>query len=72
MRDSNGPIYVRPVFEHAAWIHFEVIGLCFVLALVARPKLLVPLSVIDLFGDETRVQSRVTRAAFEELCSDKA
>jgi hypothetical protein len=72
MRDSNGPIYVRSAFEHAAWIHFEVIGLCFTLALAARPKLPVPPSVIDLFGDETRVQSRVTRAAFEELCTAEA
>ena len=72
MRGSNGPIYVRSVFEHAAWIHFEVIGLCFVLALVARRKLVVPPSVIELFGDETRVQSRVTRAAFAELCSAEA
>jgi hypothetical protein len=71
MRDSNGPIYVRSAFEHAAWIHFEVIGLCFVLALIARPKLVALPSVIDLFGDETRVQSRVTRAAFEQLCSAK-
>jgi hypothetical protein len=43
-----------------------------VLALADRPKLLVPPSVIDLFGDETRVQSRVTRAAFEELCTAEA
>jgi hypothetical protein len=35
-------------------------------------KLLVPPSVIDLFGDETRVRSRITRAAFEELCSAEA
>ena len=28
--------------------------------------LLVTLSVIDLFGDEARAQSKITRAAFEE------
>ena len=67
MRDSNGPIYVRLAFEHTAWIHSEVIGLCFVLLLIAQPKLPVPNSIIELFGDETRLKSRVTRAAFEEL-----
>jgi hypothetical protein len=62
MRDSNGPIYVRSAFEHAAWIHFEVIALCFVLVLIARPKLDVPPPVIGLFNDGARVQSRVTHA----------
>ncbi len=67
MRESNGPIYVRSVFEHVAWIHFEAIGLCFVLLLIARPKLAMPPAVVDLFGDVTRLQSKVTRAAFEAL-----
>jgi hypothetical protein len=67
MRESNGPIYVRSVFEHVAWTHFEAMGLCFVLLLIARPKLAMPRAVTDLFGDATRLRSRVTRAAFEAL-----
>jgi hypothetical protein len=67
MRGSHGPIYVRSALEHAAWIHFEVIGLCFVLVIVARPKLAVAPCVSDLFADVCRVKSKVTRAAFEEL-----
>lgn len=68
MRRSNGPIYVRSAFEHVAWIQTEIIGFCFVLLLLARPKLKVPLEFKELFEDPTSVRSRVTRAAFEELC----
>lgn len=71
LRDSNGPIYVRSAFEHTAWIHSEVMGLSFVLVLIAQPKLAVPRSIIELFGDEDRLQSRVTRAAFEEMCAPR-
>jgi len=53
-------------------IHSEVIGLCFVLVLIAQPKLPVPRRIVALFGDETRLQSRVTRAAFEILCGSDA
>lgn len=69
MRDSNGPIYVRSALEHAVWIQFEVIARSFVLVLISRPKLALPPAIVDLFGDEARVKSRVTRAAFEELRS---
>lgn len=67
MRDSNGPIYVSSAFEHVSWIHFEVIGLCFVLVLIARPRLAIPQAVVQLFDDVTRLKSRVTRAALETL-----
>jgi hypothetical protein len=66
-RKSNGPIYVRSAFNHVAWVHFETIGLCFLLVLLARPRMRLPPSVIDLFADVKRVKSRVTRAAFESL-----
>lgn len=69
MRDSNGPIYVRSAFEHVSWIHFEVIGLCFLLVLIARPKLVIPQAVIKLFDDRMRLKSRVSRAAFQALRS---
>jgi hypothetical protein len=67
LRKSNGPIYVRSVFNHVAWMHFETIGLCFVLVLLARPGRTIPPAVPDLFRDVARVKSRVTRAAFESL-----
>jgi hypothetical protein len=38
MRESNGPIYVKSAFNHVAWTQFEVMGLCLVLLLIARPK----------------------------------
>lgn len=67
MRQSNGPIYVRSAFEHAAWIQFEMFGLAFVLLLIARPGSQMPPTVVDLFADANKVKSRVTRAAFEFL-----
>ena len=67
LRGSNGPIYVRSAFRHVAWMHFETIGLCYVLVLLARPAATIPRAVIDLFDDVARVKSRVTRAAFESL-----
>ncbi len=67
MRSSNGPIYVQSAFDHVSWIQFEIIGLCFVLLLLARPKSVIPRPALELFSDVTRVRSRVTRAAFEVL-----
>jgi len=67
MRESNGPIYVRSAFNHVAWVHFETIGLCFVLVLLARPKMRLPKTALDLLNDPARVKSRVTRTAFEYL-----
>jgi len=67
MRNSNGPIYVRKAFNHVSWLYFESLGLCFVLVLLARPKLKLPPPVLDLFSDTNRIRSRVTRAAFEFL-----
>lgn len=67
MRQSNGPIYVRSVFNHVAWTQFETLGLCLVLVLLARPKLKLPKSAVDLLNDPARVKSRVTRAAFGYL-----
>ena len=67
MRASNGPIYVTSAFEHVSWIQFEVIGLCYVLALIARPKLVIPEAVVKLFDNVTQLKSRVSRAAFEAL-----
>ncbi|MGA3317565.1 MAG: hypothetical protein ABSC64_14130 [Candidatus Korobacteraceae bacterium] len=67
MRRSNGPIYVRSAFNHAAWVQFETLGLCFVLILLTRPEACLPPAAVDLFGDVKRVKSRVTRAAFEFL-----
>jgi len=69
MRQSNGPIYVRSVFKHVAWTQFETLGLCFVLVLLARPKLRLPKSAVDLLNDPARVKSRVTRSAFCYLSS---
>jgi hypothetical protein len=65
LRESNGPIYVRSVFDHVAWMQFETIGVCFVMMLLARPKQRLPEPAIELFHDVKRVKSRVTRAAFE-------
>jgi hypothetical protein len=67
LRKSNGPVYVRSAFNHVAWVHFETIGLCFLLVLLARPGTRVPPAVVDLFADVKRVKSRVTRAAFQSL-----
>lgn len=69
LRQSNGPIYVGSVFKHVAWLQFETIGFCFVLAKLARPKLSLPKAALDLLDDPERVKSRVTRAAFQFLCS---
>jgi hypothetical protein len=67
MRKSNGPIYVRSAFRHAAWIQFETFALCYVLTLLARPNLSAPAPIIELFADPRRAKSRVTRAAFQIL-----
>jgi hypothetical protein len=67
MWESNGPIYVPAAFRHVAWIHFETIALAFVLGLLAKPKMEVPTTVVQLMADKKRVRSRVTRAAFEYL-----
>jgi hypothetical protein len=67
MRESNGPIYVKSAFNHVAWMQFEVMGLCLVLLLIARPKQHLPAPAIGLLEDVKRVKSRVTRAAFEFL-----
>jgi hypothetical protein len=72
MRRSNGPIYIRSVFKHVAWTQFETLGLCFVLVLLARPKLRLPKSAVDLLNDPARVKSRVTRSAFCYLSSRAA
>lgn len=69
MRQSNGPIYVRSAFKHVAWTQFEALGLCFVLVLLARPKLRLPKSAVDLLNDPARVKSRVIRSAFCYLSS---
>lgn len=69
MRESNGPIYVGSAFKHVAWMHFETLGLCFVLLLIARPKERLPEPAVKLFHDVKRVKSRVTRAAFETSVS---
>jgi hypothetical protein len=66
-RSSNGPIYVRSAFDHASWMQFEVIGLCFILFLIARPEAAIPQPALHLFNDVKRLRSRVTRAAFEAL-----
>ena len=67
MRGSNGPIYVRSAFHHVSRIQFEVFALCYVLALLARPKLPAPTPALELFDDPERAKSRVTRAAFQIL-----
>lgn len=70
MRKSNGPIYVRSAFNHVSWIHFETFALCFVLVLLARPKMSLPQAALDLFADLKRAKSRATRAAFQILTGD--
>ncbi len=67
MRRSNGPIYVRSAFKHVSWIEFEAFALCYVLVLLARPKLPAPMPIHALLADPTRVKSRVTRAAYQRL-----
>ena len=67
IRMSNGPIYVKSAFNHISWIQFEVIGLCFVLLLIGRPKSTISQAALDLFADVKRLRSRVTRAAFQSL-----
>jgi hypothetical protein len=64
MRASNGPIYVKSAFNHVAWLQFEIMALCFVLLLIARPKQNLPAPALDLLEDAERVRSTVTRAAF--------
>jgi len=67
LRESTGPIYVESAFKHVAWIHFETIALAYVLALIARPKMRISPKIRELFADERRVRSKVTRAAFIHL-----
>lgn len=67
MRRSNGPIYVGLAFKHVAWVHFETLGVCFLLLLLARPKQRLPAPAVELFHNVKRMKSRVTRAAFEIL-----
>jgi hypothetical protein len=67
IRVSNGPIYVRSAFNHISWMQFEMIGLCYVLLLLARPHATIPQAVVRLFKDVSRVRSRVTRCAFNAL-----
>jgi hypothetical protein len=67
MRESNGPIYVGSAFKHVTWIYFEVLGLCFTLVMLARPKMPAPKAILNLIADTNRLKSRVTRAAFQEL-----
>ena len=67
MRKSNGPIYVRSAFTHVAWIQSEVLAVCYVLALCARPTLPAPKPILELFENQDRAKSRVTRAAFQRL-----
>jgi hypothetical protein len=67
LRKSNGPIYVKSVFEHVAWLHFEVFAFSAVFVLLARPKLTFRPAVVELLNDEQRVKSGVTRAAFDVL-----
>lgn len=67
MRKSNGPIYVRSAFKHVSWIEFEAFALCYVLVLLARPKLPTPMPIHALLADATRAKSRVTRAAYQRL-----
>ncbi|MGP8259034.1 MAG: hypothetical protein ACLQM6_03670 [Acidobacteriaceae bacterium] len=65
--ESNGPIYVPAAFNHVSWIHFEIIALSYVLAMLAKPKMRVLPAMSRLFADNKRVKSRVTRAAFDYL-----
>lgn len=67
MRKSNGPIYVRSAFQHVSWIQSEGFAICYVLALLARPKLPAPPPILELFEDLSRAKSRATRAAFKVL-----
>jgi hypothetical protein len=71
MRRSNGPIYVGSAFKHVAWVHFEALGVCFVLVLLTRPKQRLPAPAVELFHDVRRLKSRVTRAAFERLHAER-
>jgi hypothetical protein len=66
-RESNGPIYVKSVFNHVAWVHFETIAIAYVLVLIARPRIRISPTIRALFEDTKRVRSRVTRAAFLHL-----
>ena len=67
MRKSNGPIYVPSAFNYSMWIQTEVIGLLFVLLLIANPNIRFNRVVVDLLADTSKVKSRVTRAAFKIL-----
>jgi hypothetical protein len=70
MRESNGPNYVRSAINHVAWVHFETIGLCFVLILLARPEPRLAGAAVELLNDPARVNSRVTRTAYLALQSE--
>jgi len=69
MRNSNGPIYVPRAFHHSMWIQTEIMGLLFVLVLIANPNTRFDQIVVDLFADTSKVKSPVTRAAFQILHS---
>jgi len=53
-------------------MHFETLGLFFVLLVLARPTMILPVSVTELFGDVERVKSKAPRAAFQFLSETRA
>lgn len=67
MRQSNGPVYREDAFKHCLWLQTEILGLLFVLLLIARPGTRFANVVTDLFKDKAKVKSRVTRTAFQIL-----
>jgi len=67
MRKSTGPIYAPTAFNYSMEMQAEIIGLLFVLLLIANPNTRFNRVVVDLFADTSKIKSRVTRAAFQVL-----
>ena len=66
-----GPVLLHDMVRTARRSRFALYRLYayFVLVLLARPKLRLPKSAVDLLNDPARVKSRVTRSAFCYLSS---
>lgn len=67
MRQSNGPVYREPAFRRSMWLQVETMALLFILMLIAKPGTRFSPTVAALLGNKSKVQSRVTRAAFRIL-----
>lgn len=56
MRKSTGPIYVPSAFNYSMWMQAEIVGLLFVLLLIANPNTRFDQFVLELFADTSENQ----------------